>query len=82
LHSVTQSAKPVLTDVEVSNVQARFNPFVTLVVDPLGLAPILVALTTGYSEKRKREAAIRGTVLGTGILLTFALAGDALLWAL
>ncbi len=61
-----------------------FNAFVTLlvVVDPLGLAPIFAALTQGYSEKRKRETAIRGTLLGAGILLVFALAGDALLGAL
>jgi multiple antibiotic resistance protein len=60
------------------------NSFVTplVVVDPLRLAPILAALTVGYSEKRKREAAIRGTVLGTVILLIFALAGDVLLEAL
>src|ERR671914_2521387 len=61
-----------------------FNAFVTLlvVVNPLGLAPIFAALTRGYSEKRKREAAIRGTVLGTVILFIFTLAGDALLGAL
>ena len=61
-----------------------FNSFVTLlvVVDPLGMAPIFAALTRGYSEKRKREAAIRGTVLGTVILLVFAFAGDVLLEAL
>jgi MarC family integral membrane protein len=53
-----------------------------VVVDPLGLAPIFAAPTKGYSEKRKREAAIRGTVLGAAILLIFALAGDALLGAL
>jgi multiple antibiotic resistance protein len=48
-----------------------FNSFVTLlvVVDPPGLAPIFVALTQGYPETRKREAAIRGTVLGTVILV-------------
>jgi multiple antibiotic resistance protein len=61
-----------------------FNSFVTLlvVVDPLGLAPIFAALTRGYPEKRKREAAIRGSVLGTVILLLFAFVGDALLGAL
>ena len=60
------------------------NAFVTLlvVVDPLGLAPIFAALTQGYAEKRKRETAIRGTVLGAAVLLFFALAGDALLGAL
>jgi multiple antibiotic resistance protein len=61
-----------------------FNSLVTLlvVVDPLGLAPIFAALTRGYPEKRKREAAIRGTALGAIILLLFALAGDVLLEAL
>src|ERR671921_1240762 len=61
-----------------------FNSFVTLlvVVDPLGLAPIFAALTRGYPEKRKRETAIRGTLLGAIILFIFALAGDFLLEAL
>ena len=61
-----------------------FNSFVTLlvIVDPLGLAPIFAALTRGYPEKRKREAAIRGTALGAVILFVFALVGDALLGAL
>ncbi len=61
-----------------------FNSLVTLlvVIDPLGLAPIFAALTRGYPEKRKREAAIRGTLLGAVILFIFALAGDVLLQAL
>jgi len=61
-----------------------FNSFVTLlvVIDPLGLAPIFAALTKGYPEQRKREVALRGTVLGTVILLLFALVGDVLLEAL
>jgi multiple antibiotic resistance protein len=61
-----------------------FNSFVTLfvVIDPLGLAPVFAALTQGYPEKRKREAAIRGTALGAVILFLFALAGDVLLDAL
>ena len=58
-----------------------FNAFVTLlvIIDPLGLAPIFAALTKGFSEKHKRESAIRGTVLGGLILYVFALAGDVLL---
>jgi multiple antibiotic resistance protein len=61
-----------------------FNAFVTLlvVVDPLGLAPIFAALTRGFSEKQKRESAIRGTLLGALILYVFAIAGDVLLEAL
>src|SRR5829696_5131080 len=58
-----------------------FNAFVTLlvIIDPLGLAPIFAALTKGFSEKHKRESAIRGTLLGGLILYVFALAGDVLL---
>jgi multiple antibiotic resistance protein len=61
-----------------------FNSLVTLlvVIDPLGLSPIFAALTRGYPEKRKREAAIRGTVLGAAILFLFMLAGNVLLEAL
>ncbi len=57
------------------------NSFVTLlvVVDTLGLAPIFAALTRGYPESRRRATAIRGAVLGSIILLAFALAGDVLL---
>ncbi len=61
-----------------------FNSFVALlvVVDPPGMAPIFAALTRGYPQKRKRETAIRATVLGATILLVFALVGTALLEAL
>lgn len=64
--------------------ELALNSFVTLVVvvDPLGLAPIFAALTRGNSAKRKREMAIKGTLLGAGILLVFALFGGALLDAL
>ena len=64
--------------------ELAFNAFVTLivVVDPLGLAPIFAALTRGNSAKSKKEMAIKGTLLGAGILLAFALFGNALLDAL
>ena len=64
--------------------ELAFNAFVTLivVVDPLGLAPIFAALTRGNSAKSKKEMAIKGTILGAGILLAFALFGNALLNAL
>ena len=53
-----------------------------VVVDPLGLTPIFAALTRGYPEKRKREVATRGTVIGATMLLLFTIAGDVLLEAL
>lgn len=64
--------------------ELAFNAFVTLlvVIDPLGLAPVFVGLTGGYAKDQRRAVAIRGTVLGAGILLVFALVGDVLLEAL
>lgn len=61
-----------------------FNAFVTLlvVVDPLGLAPLFVGLTRGRSDAYRRDAAIRGTLLGAAILFLFAFVGQALLGAL
>ncbi|HET6610840.1 MAG TPA: MarC family protein [Kofleriaceae bacterium] len=60
------------------------NLFVALlvVVDPVGLAPVFAGLTRDYSEQRKREAAIRGTLVGAAILVLFAVAGNGLLDAL
>ncbi len=51
-----------------------FNSFVTLLLvgAPLGLAPTFAALTRGYPEKRKREVALRGTIMGATMLLLFA----------
>ncbi len=60
------------------------NSLVTLivVVDPVGLAPLFVALTRGIPERQRRIQAVRGVALGTAILLVFAFVGDALLAAL
>jgi multiple antibiotic resistance protein len=53
-----------------------------VVVDPIGLAPIFVALTRGVPERRRRVQVVRGVALGAGILFVFAFVGDALLEAL
>lgn len=60
------------------------NALVTLVVvvDPIGLAPLFVALTRGVPEHRRRVQAVRGVALGAAILFVFAFVGDALLEAL
>jgi small neutral amino acid transporter SnatA (MarC family) len=51
-----------------------FGSFVTLLVvgAPLGLAPTFAVLTRGYPEKRTREVALRGTIMGATMLLLFA----------
>lgn len=53
-----------------------------VVVDPVAVAPVFAALTHGESTAAKRRAAIRGTLIAGVILVTFALAGGALLDAL
>jgi multiple antibiotic resistance protein len=60
------------------------SSFVTLfvVIDPPGCAPIFAGLTGGASDKQRRGMAFRAVGIATGILLAFALAGQALLHAL
>ncbi len=60
------------------------SAFVTLfvVIDPPGVAPIFASLTNGTSLRHRRAMAWRSTALAGGILLFFALLGEALLHAL
>ncbi|MCR4302063.1 MAG: MarC family protein [Sulfuricaulis sp.] len=53
-----------------------------VVVDPVGIAPLFVALTQGESETARRRTAFRGTLIAGGILVVFVLVGDSLLNAL
>jgi multiple antibiotic resistance protein len=53
-----------------------------VVIDPPGCAPIFAGLTAGQSPIARRSTAVRATLVAGGILLTFALAGQALLHAL
>lgn len=61
-----------------------FDTFLLLfvVIDPIGLAPMFVALTPGESAADRRRMAVRGTALAGIVLVTFALVGEALLAAL
>ncbi|HYD99842.1 MAG TPA: MarC family protein [Alphaproteobacteria bacterium] len=54
--------------------------FVT--IEPIGVGPVFAGLTRGYDPKLRRSMAYRGTLIGTAILLVFALAGRYLLNAL
>ncbi|MDQ0315835.1 MarC family protein [Amorphus orientalis] len=51
--------------------------FVT--VDPIGLAPIFLGVTPGWSRTARRRAAIKACAVAFGILVAFALVGNALL---
>ena len=55
--------------------------FVTLfvIVDPVGLAPLFVALTQGAGRAERRAIALRACAIGVGVLTLFGLLGEAVL---
>lgn len=61
--------------------ERALSSFVTLFVtiDPLGLAPLFLALTAGMSRDHRRQIANRATVTAFGVLLLFAIAGLSIL---
>jgi len=61
--------------------QEAINAFTTLfvIIDPIGTAPIFVALTVGLAPAARRRIALRGVAVGGLILTLFALTGDAVL---
>jgi multiple antibiotic resistance protein len=58
--------------------------FATLfvIVDPIGLAPIFVALTQGMNARERRRIGLRAVVISAIVLAVFALFGDGLLRAI
>ena len=63
------------------NWTALGETFVTLVVimDPIGAAPIFVTLTRNLDARSRRRAALRATAAAAGLVLLFAVAGEAIL---
>ncbi|WP_208351284.1 MarC family protein [Pseudaestuariivita rosea] len=61
--------------------EAFITAFVTLfvIIDPIGLAPIFVALTQGMTVAERRAIAARACVISIGILLLFGFFGEAVL---
>lgn len=61
--------------------QFLLTAFVTLlvVVDPIGVAPMFVALTSGQDETRRRATLTRAVLIALGVTLFFLLAGRPLL---
>ncbi|WP_415182742.1 MarC family protein [Phaeovulum sp.] len=58
--------------------------FATLfvVVDPIGLAPVFIALTQGMEPRARRRVGIRALMTGALLLTLFGVFGDALLSAI
>jgi multiple antibiotic resistance protein len=57
------------------------NAFTTLIVtlDPPGLAPIFLGLTSGMDRAERRLTSVRGTIIAFCILAAFALTGQSIL---
>jgi len=60
---------------------ALIQAFLTLfvVIDPIAVAPLFMALTTGMDPARRQSAAIRAILVATAVLTVFGLFGEALL---
>jgi multiple antibiotic resistance protein len=60
------------------------SAFVTLfvVIDPPGCVPIFSSLTSGTSNAHRKAMALRSILIATGVLVAFALGGEAFLGAL
>ncbi|MGL6210580.1 MAG: MarC family protein [Paracoccaceae bacterium] len=55
--------------------------FATLfvVIDPPGLVPLFIALTTGMDPAQRRRMALRACIIATALLTMFGIAGDSIL---
>jgi len=64
--------------------EAFMAAFVALfvIVDPVGIAPVFAGLTQGTPKAHQRNMAWRGTLIGTLILVFFAVLGERFLGAL
>lgn len=63
---------------------SALTSFVTLlvVIDPIGTAPMFVALTAGMNSARRRVVALRACAIAVFILTVFGLAGNTVLESL
>lgn len=63
------------------NFDSLFNAFVTLLVtiDPPGLAPIFLAVTSNMNRAQRKQVSVRASVIGFALLALFAVAGSSIL---
>jgi multiple antibiotic resistance protein len=50
-----------------------------VVIDPIGLAPLFIALTQGMTAKARRAIGLRACLIALGLLLVFGFFGEAVL---
>ena len=52
--------------------------FVTLfvIIDPIGLTPLFVTLTSGMTSRQRRGVALRALITGAAILAVFGIGGE------
>lgn len=50
-----------------------------VVIDPIGLAPVFVALTRGTEARARRAIAVRACLVGVALLTLFGLVGESVL---
>ncbi|MGC9371170.1 MAG: MarC family protein [Paracoccaceae bacterium] len=57
------------------------SAFVTLfvIIDPIGLAPLFVAITQGMTAQERRAIALRASAVAIGLLTLFGLFGESVL---
>ena len=55
--------------------------FVTMfvVIDPIGLSPLFIALTSGMDARQRRAIGLRACLIAAGLLTVFGLAGEMIL---
>ena len=65
----------------MTDLPALIAAFTTLfiIIDPMGLAPIFLALTSGMTKAQRRAIAIRSCLIGGALMLAFLFLGEALL---
>ncbi|MBB4347653.1 MULTISPECIES: MarC family protein [Rhizobiaceae] len=65
----------------MATADALINAMTTMLVtlDPPGLAPVFLGLTVGMTAVQRKQVALRGSIIGFGILTVFALFGAGVL---
>lgn len=58
-----------------------FNYFITMfvIIDPVGVIPIFISITTGVSKKFKKALALKSVVFSSLIVILFFIFGDSIL---